>query len=49
MACHIFTSQKRKGMTGNAITQSESHIQIEFRNGIGLRLGKGISPCFFAF
>jgi len=45
------TPQKSKETKGNAITQPWSHPikNVEFRDGMGPRLGNGISPCFFAF
>ena len=46
------TPQKSKETRGNAITQPRSHPikkNVEFRDGMGPRLGNGISPCFFAF
>jgi len=46
------TPQENEETRGNAITQPRSlpvKKNVEFRDGMGLRLGNGISPCFFAF
>ena len=51
MACHTPPLIKAKEIRGNAITQPQSHPfkNVEFRDGKGLKLDDGISPCFFAF
>ena len=49
-ACH--TTLLCEETRGNAITQPQSHPikkNVEFRDGMGPRLGNGISPCVFAF
>jgi len=46
------TPQRSEETRGNAITQPRSHPikrNVEFRDGMGPRLGNGISPCFFTF
>jgi len=51
MACHIPPLRKAKKQ-GEMPLPSLSPIPIknvEFRDGMGPRLGNGISPCFFAF
>ena len=50
MACHTPPLKKAKEIRGNAITQPQSHPfkNVEFRDGKGLKLDDGISPCFFA-
>ena len=51
MACHTPPLKKAKETRGNAITQPQSHPfkNVEFRDGKGLKLDDGSSPCFFAF
>ena len=52
MACHTppLKKVKKQGETP-FITQPWSHPikNVEFRDGMGPRLGNGISPCFFTF
>ena len=53
MACHTPPLKKSEETRGNAIIQPRSHPIIlkkfEFRDGMGPRLGSGISLCFFTF
>jgi len=51
MACHIPPLKKAKKQ-GEKPLPSLGPIplqNVEFRNGMGPRLGNGFSPCFFAF
>ena len=51
MACHTPPLKKVKKQ-GEMPLPSASPIplkNVEFRDGMGPRLGNGISPCFFAF
>ena len=49
MACHTPPLKKSKEMREDAIAQL-SHIPLQkFMDGMGPRLGNGISPCFFPF
>jgi len=48
MACHIPPLKKAKKQ-GEIPLPSVGPIPSHFFNGMGLRLGNGIFPCFFAF
>jgi len=51
MNCHIYThlskKERNKGKCHHPASVPSHFKNVEFRDGMGLKLGNGISPCFF--